>query len=101
MSSINPGPIFGKNFTAYWSSPKYCFRSNVTAQPAFWDSSLDTEQWNYDLSKLGYGIEQRKDIGYLRPCCGTSSAYVAPDASLRTTTAGSSSTCRSGQVVVR
>jgi len=57
-----------------------CFKGNVSAQPNFWRAAKD--QMNYDTSKDDYDINERSDIGYLRPCCGTENAYVADDASL-------------------
>jgi hypothetical protein len=57
-----------------------CFKGNVSAQPNFW--MADKLQMNYDVSKNAYDINERSDLGYLRPCCGTENAFVAPDASM-------------------
>ena len=97
----------GEKFTAYFSSPKYCWRANVSAIENFWMSTSGSgpdesmlnaappppgsppKQVNYDNSKTNppYAAWKRNDATQLQPCCGSTEYVVAEGITLPTSNA--------------
>merc|ERR1712166_597734 len=71
------GNTFSGAFTAYWAAPKLCWKGDISQISNFWMTG-DT-QVNYDntFSTTPNTISTRSDYCFLRPCCGTTTAYTA------------------------
>jgi len=82
-------------FTAYWNAPRLCFKGDLSRIPTLWQSN--NAQINYDntFSSPRNTISSRNDYCFLRPCCGTTSAYTASGITLSTSasSAGQTTAC--------
>ncbi|PNW77714.1 hypothetical protein CHLRE_10g448550v5 [Chlamydomonas reinhardtii] len=71
----------GQAYTAYPAGPLGCWRGNISAIPSFWDERGHTAAYG-NPRDAPPAISSRSDYALLRPCCGSTSYYLAPGFSL-------------------
>ena len=67
----------GQAYTAYPAGPLGCWRGNISAIPSFWDERGHTAAYG-NPRDAPPAISSRSDYALLRPCCGSTSYYLAP-----------------------
>ncbi|KAG2428765.1 hypothetical protein HXX76_011466 [Chlamydomonas incerta] len=71
----------GQAYTAYPAGPLGCWRGNISSIPSFWDERGHTAAYG-NPRDAPPAISSRSDYTTLRPCCGSTSYYLAPGFSL-------------------
>ncbi|KAG2449608.1 hypothetical protein HYH02_005141 [Chlamydomonas schloesseri] len=71
----------GQTYTAYPAGPLGCWRGNISSIPNFWDEKGHTAAYG-NPRDAPPAISSRSDYALLRPCCGSTSYYLAPGFSL-------------------